>query len=274
MKKIGKYTIHGFLGKGGMGKVYKVEYPVTGKIAALKHLDPNPLLVDLMGMEKIEKRFTSEAVAMANLRHPNIVEIWDYDNFEGKLYYVMDFYCNNLGTIIGESYETEQDSRIISIDKAFHYIEQILSGLSCLHYNNMIHRDIKPFNILVTDFDDAKICDFGLSKLRGEIFNGHKSLKIGTPYYAAPEQEKDPDQINFNADLYSVGVMFYRMSTGHLPDKKHEKASSVNPDLNDEFGDFLSKALSKNPLGRYCSADDMIEDLQRLQKGVKIRRSS
>ena len=133
MKKISKYKIRGFLGKGGMGKVYKIEYPVTGKVAALKHLDPNPLLVDLIGMEKIENLFTSEAVTMAKLRHPNIVEIWDYDRFEGKLYYIMDFYCNNLGTMIGESYVTERNSRVISIDKAFHYTGQTLSGLSCLH---------------------------------------------------------------------------------------------------------------------------------------------
>jgi serine/threonine protein kinase len=264
MKKIGKYKICGFLGKGGMGKVYKIEYPVTGKIAALKHLDPNPLLVDLIGMEKIEKLFTSEAVTMAKLRHPNIVEIWDYDRFEGKLYYIMDFYCNNLGTMIGESYETERSSRIISIDKAFHYTGQTLSGLSCLHYNGMIHRDIKPFNILVTDFDDVKICDFGLSKLRGEIFEGHNSLKIGSPYYTAPEQEKDPDHVDFNTDLYSVGVMFYRMITGRLPEMKREKASYVNLDLSDEFDDFLSKALSKNPSERYFTADDMIKDLQKL----------
>ena len=265
MKKIGKYKVCGFLGKGGMGKVYKVAYPVTGKIAALKHLDPNPLLVDLMGMEKIEKLFISEAVTMANLRHPNIVEIWDYDGFEGKLYYVMDFYCNNLGAMIGESYETERMSRTISIDNAFHYIEQTLSGLSCLHYNGMIHRDIKPFNILITDFNDVKICDFGLSKLRGEIFHGHRSLKIGTPYYTAPEQEKDPDQIDFNADLYSVGVMFYRMITGRLPDQKYEKASVVNSDVSGEFDDFLSQSLAGNPLKRYGSADDMLADLQKLQ---------
>ncbi len=265
MKKIGKYKICGFLGKGGMGKVYKVEYPVTGKIAALKHLDPNPLLVDLMGMDKIEKLFTAEAVAMAKLRHPNIVEIWDYDSFEGKLYYVMDFYCNNLGTMMGEFYETERPSRIINIDKAFHYTGQTLSGLSCLHYNGRIHRDIKPFNILVTDFDDVKICDFGLSKLRGEIFDGPNSLKIGTPYYTAPEQENDPDNVDFNADLYAVGVMFYRMITGRLPEIKYKKASAVNLDLSDEFDDFLSTALSPNPLERYATADDMMADLQRLK---------
>lgn len=264
MKKIGKYKISGFLGQGGMGKVYKIEFPVTGKIAALKHLDPNPQLVVLIGMEKIEKLFISEAVAMAKIRHPNIVEIWDYDSFEGKLYYIMDFYCNNLGTMMGESYETERNSRIISIDKAFHYIRQTLSGLSCLHYNKMIHRDIKPFNILVTDFDDVKICDFGLSKLRGEFFEGHDSLKIGTPYYVAPEQEKDPDNVDFNADLYSVGVMFYRMITGCLPEKERKRSSSVNPDLSHEFDDFLSRSLSVNPLERYPTADNMLSDLEKL----------
>ena len=117
----------------------------------------------------------------------------------------------------------------------------------------------------MTDFDDVKICDFGLSKLRGEIFDGPNSLKIGTPYYTAPEQENDPDNVDFNADLYAVGVMFYRMVTGRLPEIKYKKASAVNLDLSDEFDDFLSTALSPNPLERYASADDMMADLQRLK---------
>ena len=119
MKYIGRYRIRGLLGRGGMSKVFKVELPVTGKIAALKVLDPTPELIALMGMENIRNLFVSEAVTMANLRHPNIVAVWDFDESAGKPFYLMDFYFNNLGTMIGETYRTEKPSRIIRIDKAF-----------------------------------------------------------------------------------------------------------------------------------------------------------
>ncbi|MDP3284273.1 MAG: serine/threonine-protein kinase, partial [Desulfobacterales bacterium] len=192
MNKIDRFEICGLLGIGGMGKVFKVKLPVIGKIAALKLLEPNPFLVSLIGAEKIKKLFISEAVTMANLRHPNIVEIWDFGESDGRPYYIMDYFCNNLGSMIGESYQAEIPSRIIRIDKAVHYARQILEGVSCLHHAGIIHRDIKPFNMLVTEQDRIKISDFGLSKLRGESFEGPPGLKVGSPWYAAPEQERDP----------------------------------------------------------------------------------
>jgi serine/threonine protein kinase len=192
MRKIGKYTICGMLGRGGMSKVYKVKLPVIGKLAALKVLDPDPLLIDLMGVEKVKELFISEAVTMANLRHPNIVGISTFDDSDGKFSYLMDYYCNNLGVMIGESYRTDEPSRVISVDKAIHYTRQTLEGLACLHHAGIIHRDIKPYNILITDQDIAKICDFGLSKRRGELFEGPSNLNVGSPWYAAPEQEEKP----------------------------------------------------------------------------------
>ena len=106
MKKIGKYSVTGLLGQGGMGKVFKIQYPVTGKIGALKYLDPNPLLISVMGQDAVEALFTQEAMTMAKIRHPNILELFDFDRSEGKLFYTMDFYCNNLGQLMGESMET------------------------------------------------------------------------------------------------------------------------------------------------------------------------
>lgn len=264
MKQIGKFTICGLLGKGGMGKVFKVRYPVTGKIGAMKLLDPNPILVSLLGMETLEAMFEREAVTMAGIRHPHVVPILDYDRIDNRPFYIMDFYGDNLGTLMGESYETEKPSRRIPVDKALAYTDQILQGLSRLHFSSLIHRDIKPFNILVTDEDTVRICDFGLSKLRHETFKSHGSLKVGSPYYAPPEQEEDPDAVDFSADLYAVGVMLYRMVTGLLPVPPVKPPSQINRDLNPAWDRFMMKALAASPRLRFNDADQMRGELKTL----------
>jgi serine/threonine protein kinase len=192
MKKIGKYEVCGLLGKGGMGTVYKVRMPVVGKVVALKLFRPHPNLVTLLGEEETRRYFVKEAITMAGLRHPNIVAIWDFHGSKDLTFFVMEYFCNNLGLIIGETYRVEEPSRIVSVDKAIDYTRQILVGLSRLHQAGIIHRDIKPYNILVTDQNTVKITDFGLSKLRGEDFGKPSNLMVGSPYYAAPEQEEDP----------------------------------------------------------------------------------
>ncbi|MDQ1331874.1 MAG: eukaryotic-like serine/threonine-protein kinase [Thermodesulfobacteriota bacterium] len=269
MNKIDRFEICGLLGIGGMGKVFKVKLPVIGKIAALKLLEPNPFLVSLIGAEKIKKLFISEAVTMANLRHPNIVEIWDFGESDGRPYYVMDYFCNNLGSMIGESYQAEIPSRIIRIDKAVHYTRQILEGLSCLHHAGIIHRDIKPFNMLVTEQDSIKISDFGLSRLRGESFEGPPGLKVGSPWYAAPEQERDPDKADFSADLYAAGITIYRMLTGRLSAERYEPPGKYNPDLDESWDFFISKATARKPEARFESAKAMRENLEEVYDGWK-----
>ncbi len=266
MKTIGKYKICGLLGRGGMSKVFKVELPVIGKVAALKLLEPHSTLIRLIGKEKIHRLFVSEATAMSNLKHPNIVEVWDFDENNGAPFYTMDYFPNNLGVMIGETYQPDIPSRIIPLDKAVHYTRQILSGLACLHHYGIIHRDIKPYNILVTEQDLAKIGDFGLSKLRGEAFKGPPNLKVGSPWYAAPEQEDDPDTVDYRADLYAVGVILYRMVTGTLPGKRPKKPSTMNTDLDDGWDFFLKKTLSPKPQKRYSGAKEMIRDLNDLYK--------
>jgi serine/threonine-protein kinase len=265
MKKIDKYEVCGLLGKGGMGMVYKVRMPVVGKIVALKLLSPHPNLVALMGEEELRKLFLSEAVTMAGLRHPNIVDIWDFHESKDVTYFIMEYFCNNLGVIIGETYIVEEPSRMVSIDKTLHYTRQILEGLSRLHQAGIIHRDIKPFNILVTDQDTAKITDFGLSKLRGEIFEGPQNLNVGSPYYAPPEQEEDPNNVDVRADLYPVGIMFYRMLTGTLPIDSYKRLSQSNPDLDPHWDDFLVKAIATKREDRFASANEMLKALDVLR---------
>jgi len=273
MNKIGKYKIRGLLGRGGMSKVYKVELPVIGKIAALKLLDPNPVLVDLIGMDKIHDLFISEAVKLAHLRHPNIVEIWNFDEAEGKPFYLMDYYFNNLATMIGETRRTDQPSRIIKLDKAIHFTRQILSGLACLHHAGIVHRDIKPFNVLLTDQETIKICDFGLSKLRGETVSAPSNLKVGSPWYASPEQEDEPEKVDSRADLYSTGVTLYRMLTGRLPEQNVQPPSKFNPDLDRGWDRFLRRSIARHPKNRFISAKAMLRELDSLDAAWQERKN-
>lgn len=270
MKKIGRYIVRGMLGCGGMGKVYKVELPAIGKIAALKHFDPDPLVVRLMGLEPLRALFASEAVTIARLQHPNIVAIHDFDHEQGNPFFVMDFFANNLGTMMGESYRVESPSRILNPDKAMDYIRQTLEGLACLHDAGITHRDIKPYNLLVTAHDVVKICDFGLSKLRGETFSGPENLNVGSPYYAAPEQAIDPDCCDARADIYPVGVMLYRMLTGRLPAVEGRKTvyqpcGLWNPVLDDKWDAVIGRAIEPRPEARFAGADEMLSALHELK---------
>jgi len=274
MNTIGKYRISGLLGRGGMSKVYKVQLPVVGKIVALKLLDPDPLLVDLIGMQKIRDLFVSEAKKLANLRHPNIVEIWNFDEADGRPFYLMDYYFNNLATLIGETRWTDRPSRIIKLDKAIDIVSQILSGLACLHHAGIIHRDIKPFNVLLTDLEAVKICDFGLSKLRGEKVNVPSNLNVGSPWYAPPEQEDNPNEVDSSADLYATGVTLYRMLTGKLPAESPERPSLSNPDLDDAWDAYLLKSIARRPSDRFDRATDMLNELKSLDAAWQERKDN
>ncbi len=270
MMEIGRYIVRGLLGRGGMGKVYRVELPPIGKISALKLLDPDELLVTLMGYERIRSLFVKEAITLAGLRHPNIIAIHDFDEYRGKPFYIMDYFPNNLGAMLGESYRIENPSRTIGPDKALDYLGQTLDGLGCLHDAGILHRDIKPFNLLISDRDTVKICDFGLSKLRGETFGGPANLNVGSPCYAAPEQESDPDSVDARADLYPLGIMLYRMLTGHLPDIEEEISpyrppSSWNPDLDPAWDAFAAAAMARDRNRRFSSARAMMDALDDLR---------
>lgn len=271
MKRIGHYIIRGLLGRGGMGKVFRVEVPVVGKTAALKVLDPDPLISKLLGLSQLRDLFLSEAKTMARLNHPHIVELHDFNEDQGRPFYVMSYHANNLGTLIGESYRTDQPSRTIRADKALDYLRQTLEGLACLHDAGIVHRDIKPFNLLITNLDCIKICDFGLSKIRGERFSGPSQLNVGSPYYAAPEQERSPDAAGPTADFYPLGIMLYRMLTGRLPEhpphhRDYRSVSSLNPDLDAEWDGFIARASAAAPEDRFGHAGDMLQALDDLSR--------
>jgi len=273
MKRIGKYIVRGLLGRGGMSKVYKVEIPRIEKIVALKLLEPHPAISRLLGEDQIRELFLSEAVKLARLNHPNIVAIRDFDEADGRPFYLMDYFFSNLGLLIGETRFAEAFSRTIRLDRAIDLIRQTLSGLACLHHHGIVHRDIKPYNLLLDDQDTVKICDFGLSRMRGEGVAAPKHLKVGSPWYAAPEQEQDPDAADHRADLYAVGVTLYRMLTGALPTNPPQAPSSLNPDLDEDWNEFILRGIAREPVRRFASAMDMMQSLDALDHDWQARRA-
>ena len=267
MKLIGKYEVRGLLGRGGMGAVYKVRLAAIGKILALKLLDPQPALTALWGSEEIRRRFRAEAATMGSLRHPHIASIFDFEDSGGLSFFTMEYYCQNLGALINETYDLEAPTRILRADRAIRYASQTLSGLNRLHQAGLVHRDIKPFNLLLTDEDTVKITDFGLSGIRGETFGAHRRLRVGSPFYTAPEQERNPVDAGGPADLYSVGVMLYRLTTGLLPIKRIHPVSRLKQDLDGDWDDFFRLALDPDPGRRFQSAREMEEALRELESG-------
>ncbi len=267
MKRIGRYRVQGLLGRGGMGRVYKVGHPGIGRTFALKCLEPAEPLTRMLGPDRLHALFSEEIRCMAGIDHPNIVAILDADEDAERPYYVMDYYCTNLGRTIGETYRTERSSRRLPVERAAGFGLQILAGLARLHHAGIVHRDIKPFNILLTVDDQVKICDFGLSRLRGEKFGGPSTLKVGSPFYAPPEQEVNPDRVGFSADLFATGVMLYRMLTGRLPEDPLQPASRCQPDLDSAWDRFLSRALAPDPAARHQQADAMGAELAALLSG-------
>ncbi len=266
MKKIGRYHIVRRLGKGGMGAVYKAMVPEIDKVVAIKRLEPAEVMEDILGFDKLAEIFLFEAKTMASFHQPFLVTAHDFNMDEkGRPFFVMEYICKNLGEMIGEHFQVEKESRIIPAEKVLYYGKQILQALGFLHYNNIIHRDIKPQNILVTDEDMIKICDFGMALVDGVSFSGPENMQIGSPYYTPPEQRKAPESVDGRADLYSAAVLLYRMLTGKLPGMQSFSLSQVNPRYNEQWDQFFSKALSWDSQHRFVSAEEMLKAFSHLK---------
>jgi serine/threonine-protein kinase len=264
VRTIGGYAVLGLLGRGGMGAVYKVRHLALGRAAALKLLAPADELLATAGAAELERRFLAEARTMAALHHPNIAPVWDLGRDRlGRPYFVMDYGCTTLGGLIGETYLVEAPSRTLPLPRAADIASQTLEGLARLHYAGIVHRDVKPFNLLL-DGLRVRLIDFGLSRLRGERMALHPSEKVGSPFYAAPEQEADPEAADARSDLYAVGVTLVRMLTGRLPLPGAPRPSALNPDLDADWDAFLAQACAADPARRFPSANAMAAALEAL----------
>ncbi|MFH1914381.1 MAG: protein kinase [Pseudomonadota bacterium] len=270
---IGRYEIRGLLGRGGMGAVYKAAMPVTGRMVALKALKPAGILLDIMGRDALTNLFLGEATTMARISHANVASILDVDegNDATPPHFTMEYYCGNLGALMGETYAVEHLSRRLGARAALHLARQMLHGLDRLHYEGIVHRDVKPFNIMLAEDEGGlgtvKLIDFGLSRLRGERPPRHPGMVVGSPWYTAPEQEADPDSADNRADLFSVGVTLYRMLTGRLPNADRESTPlQADPDLSGpDWDGFFTRALAANPDDRHADAPAMLDALDQLE---------
>ena len=220
METIGRYRVTGRLGRGGTATVYKALAPVTDRLIAIKLLRPREVLLEVLGEEELCRGFLEEARVMGGLDHPHLARILDCDQHQGWPFFVLEYYAHSLGTVIGEAYRVETPSRQISAERTRDYLLQALAGLERLHFAGIVHRDIKPYNLMLSSGDRVKIIDFGLSRVRGEERGSPPGMQVGSPYYTAPEQSRTPERVDGRADLYSIAVMALRLLTGRLFDSR------------------------------------------------------
>lgn len=263
-----RYEIISKTGVGGMATVYKAKDTVLNRNVAVKVLKE-----EFITDEEFVKRFNSEAQAAASLSHPNIVSIYDVGNEDNIYYIVMELVRGKtLKQII-----TEEGA--LPWKWSVNIAMQIASALETAHKNNIVHRDIKPHNIIITEDGVAKVTDFGIAKAVSNSTITAFGTTIGSVHYFSPEQAKG-GYTDAKSDIYSLGVVMYEMLTGKVPFDsdtsvsvalKHMQETPVAPmDVNENIpqavNDIILKAMQKEPMARYQSATAMLNDLARALK--------
>ncbi len=262
-KKINQYRILKKSGGGGMGVVYKARDENLDRIVALKFLPPH-LLTD----EDAEKRFVSEAKSASSLDHPNICTIYDINKTEdGQLFIAMAFYE-------GETLKKKINGGPLGADEAVNIALQIAAGLERAHEEGIIHRDVKPANIMITKFGGVKIVDFGLAKSKASAGITKFGSTVGTAEYMSPEQSRG-ETIDQRTDIWALGIIIYEMLTGTSPFKgEYEQAIIYSilydelPEINGipkELNQIIKKSTAKDPSDRYSSISQMHADLMMLK---------
>jgi serine/threonine protein kinase/Tol biopolymer transport system component len=290
----GKYRIDELVGRGGMGVVYKAEDTKLRRVVALKFLPE-----DLARNRQAVERFQREARAASALNHPHICTIYDIDEHEGRHFMALEF-------LEGKTLRELGLGKRLNGGELVELGIQISSGLEAAHAKGIVHRDVKPGNIFVTDSGRAKILDFGLAKLQPErtpkaeakVTAGMPTMTaeehltspgvaVGTVAYMSPEQALGQD-LDARTDLFSFGVVFYEMATGVLPFRGTTSAAifnailntaptapiRINPDLPGDLERIINKALEKDRRLRYQTASDLRADLERLKRDSDSGRTA
>jgi serine/threonine-protein kinase len=279
-KRFGRYEIIAELGRGAMGVVYKARDPKIDRFVAVKAISLS--IQNPEEEREYRERFFHEAQAAGRLLHPGIVTIFDTgEDQEGHLAYIVMEY------IAGQSLDRmlSEEPKKLPLDKALRLTRELAEALDHAHGQGVIHRDMKPANVLVTPEGHAKIADFGIAKinlanvtLRGQV--------LGTPAYMSPEQlEGEP--VDKRSDLFSLGAILYRMVTGYGPFQGNStatvcfkvanrdplRATALDPELPAELDAVIARALAKDPAQRYQRGLEFALDLQELrERGQIIRR--
>ena len=270
----GRYQISKLIGEGGMADVYRGTDLADGRVVAIKILKDeyahNPELV---------RRFNNESRAISVLNHPNIVKVFDV-SVNDKIHYIV---MECIEGITLKEY-IEQRSEPLTYKEVVHFTSQVLLALQHAHDKGVIHRDIKPQNIMILESGDIKVMDFGIARLaRSEIHTANEQA-IGSVHYISPEQAQGEDT-DMRADIYSTGIMMYEMLTGTLPfeddnavaiavmqiSDEAEPITSVNPSVPPGIAAIATRAMSKNPAHRYQSALDMLRDIEEFKKNPSIK---
>ena len=274
MSKIfgGRYEVLERLGAGGMAIVYKAKDLLLNRVVTIKVLREQ-FVTD----EDFIRRFRREAQSAASLSHPNIVSVYDVGKDGDTEYIVMEYVeGRNLKEIIREYAP-------LSTDQSINLGRQITEAIQNAHEHHIIHRDIKPHNILVTTDGHAKVTDFGIARAVSSATVTHTGDIVGSVHYLSPEQAKGLPS-NEQSDIYSLGIVLYELITGKVPYDgetpiaialKHLQEqpvlpSKINPRIDKEFEAVIMRAIAKSPEKRYLSAKDLLEDLKHIQAGRPI----
>ncbi|HEU5379597.1 MAG TPA: FHA domain-containing serine/threonine-protein kinase [Ktedonobacteraceae bacterium] len=268
----GRYKLVDERGSGNFGTVYIVRdlltnYLYAAKVMRIDHTDDNELV----------ERFKREAVILYGLNDPHIVRVIDYGN-EGQIYYII------MHHIDGQNLKYYmQNYGVMEPLRALDYTHQAAEGLDAAFKRGVVHRDIKPQNILINNKGILKIVDFGLSRSREMLTITHSDKFMGTAYYVAPEQVTNSHEVDTRADLYALSAMLFEMLTGNPPYTegsaldiilKHTRAEIPSicrqrPDLPPDVEAFMQKALAKDPAARFQSPAEYIRAIERLQQCIR-----
>ncbi len=277
MNEIGNYRVLKKLGEGGMGEVFMGEDIMLERKVAIKVLRP-----ELSQREDVLQRFRSEAIALGRLNHPNIATVYAFTHDGDRYHMAMEFVNGEpLDTVIGKHGK-------LAWQEAVRYACDALAGLEHAHRLNVIHRDVKPANIMLNYTGEIKLMDFGIARILEHVRQTRSGYMIGTLEYTSPEQAQGLE-VDARSDIYSMGTVLYEMLTGRLPFQKNTdyellqaqiKESPQSPrtfveDMPQALEDIVLKALAKEPDNRFSTAFEFSQALSAsLQDGTPLSKST
>jgi serine/threonine protein kinase len=263
-EKIGQYEIISQLGQGGMATVYKAHHAQLDRYVAIKVMHQT-----IQADEAFVARFKREAQIVASLTHPHIVPVYDFSDYNGQPYLVMKY-------VEGVTLKQRMIKTAMTLDDVLYVMRAVGSALTYAHSKGVLHRDVKPSNIVIDKDNVPYLADFGLARITqaGESTLSADML-LGTPNYMSPEQASGKKNLDGRTDIYSLGIVLYELLVGHVPFSGdtpyaviHDhiytplpSPSKINPEIPLSVESVLLRATSKKPDDRYTTADDMIRDL-------------